>query len=695
MPEARWLPRTGALFFTPFFALACLNGCSSSADEDEDAEEINVADASAAIDLRLLDIWAQPLPAKDLQVAVTHDGRAVRVAVNPATSSALIFLKDSGRYEIKLNAPMHETGTVELDYDGTNAATGLKVAAPSPGTGVSVGHAKRTVDGKELETHGVFVGLRHQYFSAQGRPARRGNKVSLMMDGEEAWSTVHQELLGAKGAVHLATWWWESGFEMIRSLDPAATVEQRWSNTLLGTLEKLPATKRAIVGQFWGQDSILSWINTDSKLRGYAAQPNDNFEFMGQANETRGSFRFQPAPFVFGDRVRGAIKDATGETFDSEPPIASTVPSHQVDIGTGIPIAQDFFDGLLEAASYHQKFITVDSKVAFVGGMNLRQNDWDTSDHHVFEPRRMKTDATMDARLDVAGMTRVPDEPPRKDYMVRIEGPSAQDVDDVFHERWDFLRKQAVKFSENTSQFDVKHDLPANGTTQLQVTATLPQPFNENAIAETWFNAVRHATKYIYIEDQYFRIPLLNDAIVQRMKEQPNLKLVVITMSISRSNPACAQSKIAYGLLKQAYPDRVSFYQLRTFDNRGMPESSFLDMDTHSKMLMVDDTFLSVGSCNKNNRGIIYEGELNVAVADPAFVTAARKRILGNILGTDAKDDWIQQLAASAASNDKTYASWAAATSTPVEGPVTGFAYSLNYPRVDDCLLMSIGPDRT
>jgi hypothetical protein len=688
--------RTRALWAAPLCGIVALTaGCSSSPEDDASEEEIAAADANAELDVVPLDIWAQSLPQNEMTMTVTHDGKKVRATEYPV---AKIFLRDAGRYSIHLDAPMHEAADVELDYDGSSDPGGVVLATAAPrGTGVSLGHATRDVDGRDLPAHSLFLGLRHTWFSAQGRPARRGNKVSLFMDGQEAWSKVRADLVTAKRAVNLSTWWWESGFEMTRDLDPSTTVEERWPTTILGTLEALPATKRVLVGQFWGQDSILSWVNTDAKLRRYATAPNDAFEFMGQANETKGSFAWNVPTFAFGDRVRAARPEAKDERFDGETPIASTVPGHQVDLSAGMPVLQDFADGLLETASYHQKFITVDSKVAFVGGMNLRQNDWDTSQHSVYDPRRMSPGASVSERMDVAGKIRNTDAPPRKDYMVRVEGPAAQDVDDVFHERWEFLRKQGVKYSENTSAFDVKRDIPAAGTTELQVTTTLPAPFNENAIAETWFNAVRNAKKYIYIEDQYFRIPMLDAAIAQRMTEVPDLKIVVITMDVGRTDPACARSREAYGMYKSRFPDRAFFLQLRTFDGGGDPSHAFVNMDTHSKMLIVDDTFVSVGSCNKNNRGIIYEGEMNVAIADAAFVTDARNRIVWNLLGSPQTmpTDWIAALVAEAAANDQAYAAWGGGKGPLPAQPPTGFAYSLVYPRLDDCLLASVGPDRT
>ncbi|MFO0672397.1 MAG: phospholipase D-like domain-containing protein [Polyangiaceae bacterium] len=679
--------------------LALTSGCSSTPDDgDDDAEEISAADANAALEINPLDIWAQPIPQGDLQLSVTLNGKRVRATDYPV---ARVYLRDAGRYTIHVAAPLHEATDVVVDYDGTTNALAARLAgAPTANAGASVGHTMRTLEGKSMPLHSVFIGVQHQFFSSQGRPARRGNNLKLMMDGEEAWGTVRGDVQGARKSIHATTWWWEYGAEWVRK-DPNATVDQKWGNTVLGTLESSPATKRVMVGQFWGQDSILSWLNTDSKIRAYASRGNDNFEFMGQANETRGSFDWKVADFSFGERVRALHPEIRDERFDNEGPVVSSVPGHHVDLSAHMPVLQDFADGLLEAASYHQKFMILDEKLAFVGGMNLRQNDWDSSQHQVFDVRRMAPDASASNKLAVINKTRQPDNPPRKDYMVRIDGPAAQDVEDVFHERWEFLRKSGVKHSEYASGYDVKRDIaPVAGGTQLQVTATLPAPFNENAIAETWFNAVRHATKYIYIEDQYFRIPMLDEAIVKRMQEVPDLKLIVITMDVSKTDPACSWSRKEYGMYRQQFPDRAYFFRLRAFDgSAGDPSLAYADIDTHSKMLIVDDVFMSVGSANKNNRGIVYEGELNVAIADTAFVGPARKRILSNILGIGqgqvAPESWISAMVDQARANDQQYATWLTNKSVASSLSATGYLYSLTYPRLDDCYLASVGPDRT
>jgi phosphatidylserine/phosphatidylglycerophosphate/cardiolipin synthase-like enzyme len=131
-------------------------------------------------------------------------------------------------------------------------------------------------------------------------------------------------------------------------------------------------------------------------------------------------------------------------------------------------------------------------------------------------------------------------------------------------------------------------------------------------------------------------------------------------------------------------------------------------MDVHSKLLIVDDVFLSVGSCNKNNRGVVYEGELNVAVFDAAWVTEARRRVLALILpeGIAPADDaraWVEQLERAAMWNNRVWEEWDATGGDldldgdplPMSFQPEGFLYPLAFDVPDECLIEGVGPDMT
>ncbi|WP_146645357.1 phospholipase D-like domain-containing protein [Labilithrix luteola] len=683
-------------------------GCGAADDDAESSGDAlsDLANAKAVLEIHPMDVWAQTLPSEGTTLVVT---RGTRVAKFKMKSAVQVAFTNEGTYRVQLATPDHDAADLSFQFDGKNVTLANDDKMPAYARpALSISHDRRVIAGKSLPVHNAYVGLRHQWFSSTGRPARRDNDIELLMDGEQAWSTVSKDLRSAKKDIRVSTWWWESDFELTRSNDASLSADARYGNTILGLLEASPATKRILVGQFWGQDSILSFMTRDSKLKAHAEAGDDGFEFMGQANETSGKFHFKAEGFTFGDRVRAALPDSKSLRFDEEAPIDSTMPEKDVDL-TQWPVGVD-----VEAASYHQKFMQIDSDLAYVGGMNLRRVDWDTSDHAVFNPKRMLFAASQNAREAVAAKSADSDIGPRKDYMVRIQGPAAQDVADVFHERWMGQLDAKVDYSKNATPFEVARDIDGvAGGHQIQITATLPQPFWEHSIGETWLNAVRHANEYIYIEDQYFRAPMLNEAIVQRMNEVPNLKLVVLTMPISEwTDPACAQTAIANELFASKFPDRYLRLQLQTFDTSiasfGIDETDahFVQIDTHSKMLIVDDRFMSVGSANKNNRGMIYEAELNVAILDDAWVKSARHRILANILpsGTPETDDvatWWGQIKEAAAYNAKVRSAWDAEgmdldlDGAPVpDGYVPrGFLYPLVTRTLSDCLLESVGPD--
>lgn len=676
------------------------------ADYDIDQED----PPAALLEIYVLDIWAQPLPAEGVVLEVSLEDSVIPTTGFPVATAGL---RDAGTYEIVLTSPHHVPLEVYLQFDGSSTHDGASLfpTSGSVGHGISLSHDEWTLlEGGQLPRHTLFLGQRHQWFSAQGRPARRGNHIELLMDGEEAWTSVHDDLLDATDLIMVSTWWWESTFELIRDEDDHmySTQEERRQNTILSLLEDSVATKRVLVGQFLDQDGLLTWMTSDLGLRAHGDDPSDDFEFMGQANESSGEFWFEVAPFMFDERLWAAFPEIVDRDFEAELPIESEVTPHRVDL-TDWPIDID-----IQHASYHQKFFVLDTDLAYVGGMNLRRVDWDTRDHYVFEERRMLFDATTEDRVAVAAREMLPDNGPRKDYMVRVEGPSAQDVADVFHNRWAEVLALGVDYSENASDFSVGRDIePRAGGVQAQVTATLPEPFWEHAIAETWFNAVGMAEQYIFIEDQYFRIPLLADAIIDRMNAVPDLRLIVVTKPVSEwTDPGCEWTYRTTMELGALFPGRFALYQLRAFDyelqDLGPDETRgyFEDIDVHSKMLIVDDLFLSVGSANKNNRGIIYEGELNVAILDPEWVRLARRRIFQNILPpgaleTDTVDTFWEQFVEAAAWNQFVWENWDAegfdinldSAPLPDSYRPEGLVYPLDFGIPSDCAIEGMGED--
>jgi len=678
-------------------------GPGDEPDPDEPLPDLPT-DALAVIEIYPMDLWAQPLPA-DAVLTIERDGAPIATL---GDAIPYVALEDAGQYRVTLTAPDHDPLTVVVSFDGTSELDAAKVGTAPAGAGVSFSHELRGgAEGGAVPVHSLYLGLRHQWFSAEARPARHGNQLRFLMDGEEAWGAVSDQLDTADDSILMASWWWESDFELKRTMtDPG--VNARRANTIMAKLEASDATKRILIGQFWGQDDLISDVTVDAALEAKGASAGDDFEFMGQANETEGQLHFAIPAFEFGERVRAAHSETADRAFDAERDIESTVAEREVDL-TEWPISVE-----LQHASWHQKFAVIDD-VAFVGGMNLKSTDWDGGNHRVYDPRRMEFGATAAARADVVAKESLPDLGPRKDYMVRIDGPAVQDVADAFKLRWDVVRQEGAEYSEHASAFEVDRELVSHADgVQAQITTTMPDPLWEHGIVESWLNAVAQAEQYILIEDQYWRAPVLTEAILARMAQVPALKLIVITKPINEwTDPGCAWSYRTDTTLEAALAGRYTLLQLRAFDTHvtwGFDETEpqFLDMDVHSKLLIVDDTFLSVGSANKNNRGALYEGEMNVAVVDRDWVRDVRRRVIANLLapGSAVNDDvagWLGQLLTAASWNDAVRAAWTEEgddldlDGDPLPAAYTprGFVYSMDFGSVDDCLIESVGPDMT
>ncbi|GAB4111821.1 MAG: hypothetical protein OHK0013_47930 [Sandaracinaceae bacterium] len=252
--------------------------------------------AVAVVEIHALDLWAQPLPS-DATLRVTRDGAPVPTTGWPVATFPLL---DAGTYEVSLRAEGYEDLGFAITFDGSSGldATTLRRDAGTELAGLAHGHDVRPVGGRALPVHAFYAGLRHRWFSAQGRPARRGNRIRLMTSGEEAWAQVADDLLRATDRVHIATWWWDSTFELVR--DPTthvtSSLADREANSILGVLDDILPDKRVLVGQLVGQDGSLSWLTVDSDLRARGSAAGDGFEFMGQANETSGMFTWEWIP---------------------------------------------------------------------------------------------------------------------------------------------------------------------------------------------------------------------------------------------------------------------------------------------------------------------------------------------------------------------------------------------------------------
>ncbi len=632
------LPSTALLSLVAACSGPCFVGPPDKVDEgpspweDTEVDTVEVCSKIANLELAPLDIWGQDL--EGVTIGLNYDPPLVEDPDAGPGVEMYPLGEDAFELRVTLSAEDHDDAEFTVAYAGTGGADAFTVSDPDDGR-VVTSWARRTIDGTECAIFTVYAGLDHSWFAGRS-PAPTLNAVELYIAHDEFWEDVANDLGNSRERVDWATWYWQSDFELIRPEGTHINMSDaaREANTVMSRMEALNGVdRRVLVNRFWDENTDYNeYLNTDSALRSYASTSNDDFEVVLQGNDTdvsaSGVWDGEASDFDFGERVSANPRygDRTlMETGGFDPQ----------------PCGLDF-----QVASWHQKFMVFDGEVAYVSGMNTKGIDWDTPEHLVFEPRRMDLDADNDDRQDVADGLLLPDYIPRRDYAMRVEGPAAYDVEEVFRSRWQQAIYDGDMYADRATSFALGERPaavpPGSGGVSTQVNLTMPAPWSEQSLWETHGKAFAQASDYILIEDQYFRAPIMNDIIVARMLAVPELVLIVVTYNVSDWDGGAMYTYLSDSTFRDMFPDRYLLLELET--TALTTEEGYIwddvyfyaqNVNTHSKLRLVDDRYLSVGSCNMNNRGYKYEGEMNISVLDDDVATAARNDILEQWVGPD------------------------------------------------------------
>ncbi|KAG3198895.1 hypothetical protein PC128_g5692 [Phytophthora cactorum] len=292
------------------------------------------------------------------------------------------------------------------------------------------------------------------------------------------------------------------------------------------------------------------------------------------------------------------------------------------------------------ASAYHQKTLVITANsssdidyqpVAYVGGLDLAKERWDTIYHN------------NSALRDASGITFK-----RKGWIdghIRIHGPAAKDVANNFVARWnsDYLPSQGLVDDllgfENPPYEDIPHlNYVSSNTTgdlgkqSIQITRTFSckykhykefAPRGENSLFHARIKAIKNAKNFIYIEDQYFiYVPELLDAIMEVMPKIQ--RLVVIANPESNVISKGGYIKYLYEMvspLREKYPNKFKMYTVK----------ADLDLIVHTKVVIIDDVYLSVGSANWNRRSMTSDPELNAEVVDGETVKSPEGVTVGKL----------------------------------------------------------------
>lgn len=267
------------------------------------------------------------------------------------------------------------------------------------------------------------------------------------------------------------------------------------------------------------------------------------------------------------------------------------------------------------AGSHHQKIVVIDDAIAFSGGMDLTNRRWDTCKHLPDNPNRIWNDAPY---------------PPFHDVMTLVDGDAAAALSEIARDRWrratgetlDVVEAQGDPWPESASV--IMTDVT------VAVSRTMPDAGDTKGIRENetlYLDLIAAARRYIYIENQYFTAAKLADAIAARLSEPdgPEVTLVVRLLShgwLEEHTMHALRTRLVEKLRAADRWNRLGIYYPHV---PGLREGTCVDV--HSKVTIVDDEWLRIGSANFCNRSMGMDSECDVtfqAGGDERLVTVIR-----------------------------------------------------------------------
>ena len=281
--------------------------------------------------------------------------------------------------------------------------------------------------------------------------------------------------------------------------------------------------------------------------------------------------------------------------------------------------------------SQHQKIVLIDDAVAFVGGIDFAVNRWDNPAHAPHDPRRTAYGKPY---------------PPVHDLMVALDGEAARALAAIARERWRLATGDELK------QVHADHDpwppalAPDLTAVDVGIARTMPTRGERPAVREVehlYLDMIAAARREIYVENQYFTSPRIAAALEKRLAEPEGPQVVLVLRLLSHGwLEEHTMHVLRSRLIRQLRnADRHARLHLYYPHMPGLPEGWCLDV--HSKVMVVDDRYLRIGSANLCSRSMGMDTECDVLIESrgEARVAAAiggfRDRLLAEHLGVAAE----------------------------------------------------------
>lgn len=239
----------------------------------------------------------------------------------------------------------------------------------------------------------------------------------------------------------------------------------------------------------------------------------------------------------------------------------------------------------------HRKIVVIDGKIAYTGGMNLR-ND------HMGLKKRVS---------------------PWRDCHIKIEGSAVYSLQNIFISDWRISRKIPEKnnyfLNDDYFSSDIK-----KGNTPMQIVASGPTINDERKIEEMMIKMIMSAKKSIKIQSPYF---VLDDELKNALKIA-----LLCGIKVDIVVPKKPDKWFVY-FATLSYLNEMQKMGANVYLYHGF---------IHTKALVVDDDVLTMGSCNMDIRSFALNFEVNSVIYGYEFIKPYLDNFDNDLLESDKID---------------------------------------------------------
>ncbi|MFL9711403.1 VTT domain-containing protein [Methylobacillus sp. Pita1] len=274
------------------------------------------------------------------------------------------------------------------------------------------------------------------------------------------------------------------------------------------------------------------------------------------------------------------------------------------------------FDGQLPlGASHHQKVVVIDDELAFCGGMDVAIARWDNRHHHPRNPDRLDPDGSMKMGLEKRF-------DPYHDVQVLVAGPVAAVLARLVRYRWHFGGGKRAAKVRQAHHNALPPSWPASIKPVMErigvgVSLTMPRFHRQpqvQQIERLYIDMIAKAERFIYMENQFFTRRAVAKALNQRLRENPRLKVLLVSCYNAQGvmeRKSMFHARVIFRKIVESHgvADRVALaYPLSREHGEETP------VRIHSKVMVVDDRYLRIGSSNINNRSMTLDSECDLVI---------------------------------------------------------------------------------